>query len=116
VLVGSQKYGLDPRSGKKLIQQPPQCCGLDADPDSDFYFDVDPNADPDSTFHPDVDPDLDPSFQKKAHTFKKVLIACPLCPRIHRARLRTGYRYGTYLSILPEETGHRYLLADECRC
>ncbi len=47
----------------------------DADPDSDFLFDADPNADPHSTFHPVADPDPNPdtSFQIKAQTIENVL-------------------------------------------
>jgi hypothetical protein len=37
----------------------------DADPDSGFLFDADPDADLDPTFHPDPDPDPDPSILKK---------------------------------------------------
>ncbi len=37
----------------------------DADRDLDFLFDANPNADLDPTFHPDADPDPDPSFKKK---------------------------------------------------
>ncbi len=40
------------------------------------YSVVDPHhvdADPDSTFHPDADPDQDPIFQKKAQIIEKVL-------------------------------------------
>ncbi len=40
----------------------------DADPDSEFLFDVDP----DPTFHSDADPDQDPSLIK-AQTLEKVL-------------------------------------------
>jgi hypothetical protein len=52
-----------------------QCCGFDADPDSNYH----PDADPDSDFYlmririrlffPDADPDPDHSF----HTLEKVL-------------------------------------------
>jgi hypothetical protein len=34
-----------------------------------FLFD----ADPDSTFHPDADPDSDPSLKKKVQTLGKLL-------------------------------------------
>ncbi len=44
----------------------------DADPDSKFLFDEDLDADPDPTFRPDADPDPDPSL-KKAETLEKVL-------------------------------------------
>jgi hypothetical protein len=32
---------------------------VDADPDSTYHFDADPDADPDSTYHFDADPDAD---------------------------------------------------------
>ncbi len=37
---------------------------IDADPDSTYHPDADPDEDPDSTYHPyeDTDPDPDPSF------------------------------------------------------
>jgi hypothetical protein len=43
---------------------------LDADPDSTYHPDADPNLDPDPTFHPDADSDPvpDPSVQIKAQT------------------------------------------------
>ncbi len=44
----------------------------DADPDQIFLFDADPDADLDPTFHPDADPDPDPSFKKKAQTLEKI--------------------------------------------
>jgi hypothetical protein len=44
----------------------------DADPNSDFLFEVDPGADPDPTFQPDADPDPDPSFKKSL----KPLLKC----------------------------------------
>jgi hypothetical protein len=31
------------------------------------------DADPDSTYHPDADPNPDPSFQIKAQTLEKVM-------------------------------------------
>jgi hypothetical protein len=40
---------------------------VDADPDSDFLF----NADPNPTFHPDADPDPDPGFKKRLKPLKK---------------------------------------------
>ncbi len=58
---------------------------FDADPDSTYHPDADPDADLDSkflfdadqhsNFHPDADPGLDPdpSFQIKAQTIEKVL-------------------------------------------
>jgi hypothetical protein len=42
---------------------------LDADPDSEFLFDADPEADPDPTFHPDAD--LDHSVRKRLKPLKK---------------------------------------------
>ncbi len=50
---------------------------LDADPDSTYHPDADPNsdflfdADPDQTFHPDADPNPDPSFKKRLKPLKK---------------------------------------------
>ena len=37
------------------------------------HFDEDLDADPDSTYHPDAEPDTDLSFQIKAQTLEKVL-------------------------------------------
>ncbi len=46
---------------------------FDADPDSTYHADTDPDADPDTTFHSDADPypNPDPSFQIKAQTPEK---------------------------------------------
>jgi hypothetical protein len=46
---------------------------FDADPDSTYHADADPDADPDPTFHSyaDPDPNPDPSFQIKAQTLEK---------------------------------------------
>ncbi len=41
----------------------------DADPDSDILFDADPDAD--TTFHPDADPDPDPSCKKGSKPLKE---------------------------------------------
>jgi hypothetical protein len=45
----------------------------EADPDSDFLFDAVPDTDPAPAFHPDADPDQDPSFKKKARILEKML-------------------------------------------
>jgi hypothetical protein len=53
---------------------------VDANPDSTYHSDADPdshfllNADPDLTVHTDADPDPDPSFKKKAQTLEKCKI------------------------------------------
>ncbi len=46
---------------------PDSTYGPDADPDSDYLF----NEDPDPTFHPDADPDPNLSFKKRLKASKK---------------------------------------------